>query len=72
MTLWRSVLRFVSRHALAAGMALCTLGPAAAQVDFSKVEITTEKLADGIFERWGKGSIKPDAWVTMLATTLRP
>jgi glyoxylase-like metal-dependent hydrolase (beta-lactamase superfamily II) len=55
MTLWRSVLCFVSRHALATGLALCTLGPAAAQVDFSKVEVTTEKLADGIYMLMGAG-----------------
>ena len=45
----------VARCALAAGMALGAASPAAAQTDFSKVEIATEKLADGVYMMTGAG-----------------
>ena len=35
-------------------------------------EIVDSKPTREFDEKWGKGFIKPDAWVTMLATALRP
>ena len=43
------------RGAFVALAALCTMGAASAQGDFSKVEIKTEKLADGIYMLTGSG-----------------
>ena len=52
---WLSLAGPVARCALAAAVALGPVLPAAAQIDFSKVEITTEKLADGIYMLTGGG-----------------
>ena len=35
-------------------------------------EIIDAKPTREFDEKWGKGFIKPDAWVTMLVTALRP
>ena len=43
------------RGAFIALAALCTIGGAAAQEDFSKVEIKSEKIADGIYMLTGSG-----------------
>ncbi len=45
----------VARCVFAAGLAFGAVAPAAAQVDFSKVEITTRKLADGVYMLLGSG-----------------
>jgi glyoxylase-like metal-dependent hydrolase (beta-lactamase superfamily II) len=55
MKSWRSLLAPVAPCALAAGMALGAVSPAAAQTDFSKVEIATEKLAEGVYMMTGAG-----------------
>jgi len=48
-------MRSLFRGACIALAALCTIGVAAAQEDFSKVEIKSEKIADGIYMLTGAG-----------------
>ena len=52
---WLSLVGPVARCALAAAVALGAISPAPAQIDFGKVEITTAKLADGIYMLTGSG-----------------
>ena len=44
-----------NKLALAAALAACASLPALAQQDFSKVEIKTEKLAEGVWMLTGAG-----------------